>query len=106
MLNRTVSELLLFCFVSNINIFRWLLNKSDLSLHLIVSDGLRLTLLLQVYEEIAGHFSNTRHTPWPRVVDFLKQLPPGALVADVGCGNGKYLSINPNVYIVRILHFL
>ena len=26
---------------------------------------------LQVYEEIAGHFSETRHKPWPRVLQFL-----------------------------------
>ncbi|KAL4646957.1 hypothetical protein GN956_G7704 [Arapaima gigas] len=53
-----------------------------------------------VYEEIAGHFSNTRHSPWPRVGDFLRSLPPGAMVADVGCGNGKYLGINPSVFTV------
>ncbi|KAK2496757.1 hypothetical protein MC885_005709 [Smutsia gigantea] len=29
----------------------------------------------RVYEEIAGHFSSTRHTPWPRIVEFLKALP-------------------------------
>lgn len=44
-----------------------------------------------VYAEIAEHFSATRHTAWPMVVDFLKSLPRGAVVADVGCGNGKYL---------------
>uniref|UniRef100_A0A452S9D7 Methyltransferase type 11 domain-containing protein n=1 Tax=Ursus americanus TaxID=9643 RepID=A0A452S9D7_URSAM len=54
----------------------------------------------QVYEEIAGHFSSTRHTPWPRVVDFLKALPSGSLVADVGCGNGKYLGINKELYMI------
>ncbi|XP_045872544.1 alkylated DNA repair protein alkB homolog 8 isoform X1 [Meles meles] len=54
----------------------------------------------RVYEEIAGHFSSTRHTPWPRVVDFLKALPSGSLVADVGCGNGKYLGINQDLYMI------
>ncbi|XP_076137661.1 tRNA (carboxymethyluridine(34)-5-O)-methyltransferase alkbh8 [Alosa pseudoharengus] len=54
----------------------------------------------QVYEEIASHFSSTRHSPWPRVRDFLLALPPGALLADVGCGNGKYLGINPEVMSV------
>lgn len=57
----------------------------------------------RVYEEIAGHFSSTRHTPWPRIVDFLKALPSGSLVADVGCGNGKYLGINQDLYMVS--HF-
>ncbi|KAI1893935.1 hypothetical protein AGOR_G00128770 [Albula goreensis] len=52
----------------------------------------------QVYEEIASHFSSTRHSPWPRVRDFLCSLPPGALLADVGCGNGKYLGLNSDLW--------
>lgn len=47
----------------------------------------------QVYDDIAGHFSDTRHSQWPRVSAFLQQLPPGGLVADVGCGNGKYMKV-------------
>ncbi len=51
---------------------------------------------LQVYEEIAGHFSDTRHTMWPQVASFLQNLPDGAVVADIGCGNGKYLAGDQN----------
>ncbi|XP_021236173.1 alkylated DNA repair protein alkB homolog 8 isoform X1 [Numida meleagris] len=54
----------------------------------------------KVYEEIATHFSSTRHSPWPRVVEFLRSLPEGSIVADVGCGNGKYLGINRNLYMI------
>ncbi|XP_056416304.1 alkylated DNA repair protein alkB homolog 8 [Hyla sarda] len=54
----------------------------------------------KVYEDIAGHFSSTRHTPWPKVVDFLMTLSAGSLVADVGCGNGKYIGINKSLYII------
>lgn len=46
-----------------------------------------------VYDCIAPHFSATRYAPWPRVDAFLAGLAPGSLVADVGCGNGKYLSV-------------
>ena len=53
----------------------------------------------RVYEEIARHFSSTRHTPWPHIVEFLKALPSGSLVADIGCGNGKYLGINKELYM-------
>lgn len=53
----------------------------------------------RVYEEIAGHFSSTRHTPWPHIVTFLKDLPSGSLVADIGCGNGKYLGINKELHM-------
>ncbi|XP_062513913.1 probable tRNA methyltransferase 9B isoform X2 [Corticium candelabrum] len=45
----------------------------------------------QVYDEIASHFSHTRYKPWPRVASFLDNLPNSSIVADIGCGNGKYL---------------
>ena len=40
--------------------------------------------------------------PWPIVDKFLKELPPGFAVADIGCGNGKYLDINPSVFSLGI----
>ncbi|XP_050067122.1 alkylated DNA repair protein alkB homolog 8 [Anopheles maculipalpis] len=46
----------------------------------------------RVYNEIAKHFSDTRHSPWPRVEAFVQSLPAGAVLLDVGCGNGKYLA--------------
>ncbi|XP_061576269.1 alkylated DNA repair protein alkB homolog 8 [Cololabis saira] len=54
----------------------------------------------RVYDTIASHFSRTRHTPWPRVCHFLSSLPPGSVLADVGCGNGKYLGVNPELVMV------
>ena len=79
-----------------------------------------------VYEEIASHFSSTRYKvcvsgfmiigcslkhlqPWPIVERFLKDQPSGAVGADVGCGNGKYLAVNKEVFIVgsdRCVFFL
>ncbi|KAF2118718.1 S-adenosyl-L-methionine-dependent methyltransferase [Lophiotrema nucula] len=53
-----------------------------------------------VYEDIASHFSSTRYKPWPIVDRFLKALPDGSIGADIGCGNGKYLAVNPHVFIV------
>ena len=53
-----------------------------------------------VYEQIASHFSSTRYKPWPIVEDFLNRRPDGSIGIDVGCGNGKYLSINPRIFIV------
>ncbi|KAJ3095013.1 tRNA methyltransferase, has a role in tRNA modification [Physocladia obscura] len=53
-----------------------------------------------VYQEIAGHFSATRYKPWPVVENFLKELQPSSLGADVGCGNGKYLGVNPDVFTI------
>ncbi|KAJ4328270.1 tRNA methyltransferase, has a role in tRNA modification [Fusarium piperis] len=53
-----------------------------------------------VYEAIAPHFSATRHKPWPRVASFLQAQPPGSIGLDVGCGNGKYLRVNPAVHLL------
>ncbi|CAM9611205.1 unnamed protein product [Discosporangium mesarthrocarpum] len=44
-----------------------------------------------VYDTIASHWSHTRYKPWPKVEEFISNLPAPALVADIGCGNGKYL---------------
>ena len=36
------------------------------------------------YDNIAPHLCSTKHKAWPKVEQFLLDLPPGALVADVG----------------------
>ncbi|RKF76504.1 tRNA -methyltransferase [Golovinomyces cichoracearum] len=54
----------------------------------------------EVYEQIAPHFSSTRYKPWPIVESFLRNLSPGSIGIDVGCGNGKYLAVNQDVFIV------
>lgn len=43
----------------------------------------------QVYNNIASHFSDTRHTPWPNVLEFVQSFDLGSVVLDIGCGNGK-----------------
>ncbi|KAK7948247.1 uncharacterized protein PG986_009133 [Apiospora aurea] len=53
-----------------------------------------------VYESIAPHFSATRYKPWPVIADFLSSLSPGSVGFDVGCGNGKYLGVNPGVHML------
>jgi tRNA (uracil-5-)-methyltransferase TRM9 len=45
----------------------------------------------QVYDRISEHWSRTRYKPWPRVLEFLAAVPKYGVLADVGCGNGKYL---------------
>ncbi|KAL1110413.1 hypothetical protein AAG570_007944, partial [Ranatra chinensis] len=53
-----------------------------------------------VYEHISEHFSHTRHTPWPKVLDFVESFPPGSILIDVGCGNGKYFGFNTSIFEV------
>ncbi|KAG9244591.1 S-adenosyl-L-methionine-dependent methyltransferase [Calycina marina] len=54
----------------------------------------------EVYEQIASHFSSTRYQAWPIVKSFMQELEPGTIGLDVGCGNGKYLAVNKDVFIV------
>lgn len=61
----------------------------------------------KVYNAIAPNFSDTRHKPWPRVVDFLQTFSPASLVLDVGCGNGKYMNIRNDLMMVTMkIHLL
>lgn len=57
-----------------------------------------------VYNEIAPHFLSTRYKPWPVVEKFLKEQTPGSVGIDVGCGNGKYLGVNPEVFMIGSDH--
>lgn len=50
----------------------------------------------RVYDAIAPHFSSTRFAKWPKVAGFLNNLKPGSVILDAGCGNGKYLGLNPD----------
>ncbi|PIN08938.1 putative methyltransferase [Handroanthus impetiginosus] len=54
----------------------------------------------RVYDAIAPHFSSTRYAKWPKVQTFLNALPSGSLILDAGCGNGKYLGLNPSCYFI------
>ena len=45
--------------------------------------------VMQTYDEIAFHFSQTRDSPWPDVVEFLENLS-GKVGLDICCGNGRH----------------
>ncbi|CAI5756081.1 unnamed protein product [Candida verbasci] len=58
------------------------------------------TYVHDVYNEIASHFSQTRYKPWPIVERFLQSRSRYSIGLDVGCGNGKYLNVNKDLYII------
>ncbi|XP_020373027.1 probable tRNA methyltransferase 9B [Rhincodon typus] len=51
-----------------------------------------------VYKQTAPYFNELRSKAWPSVRQFLLDQKPGSLIADVGCGIGKYLTVNSQVY--------
>ncbi|KAI5703764.1 hypothetical protein M8J76_003344 [Diaphorina citri] len=59
----------------------------------------------QAYQQISGladFESDQADRAWPKVRTFLEALEPGSLVCDVGCGNGKYLTMNPSVFKIGV----
>lgn len=49
--------------------------------------------VIDVYDSIAPKWHLTRLKPWPKIEAFLSTLPEGTIIADVGCGNGRYLDV-------------
>jgi len=47
---------------------------------------------------------NNKYKAWPKVSKFLLSLDPDCLVADVGCGEGKYLNINSGIATIGSDH--
>lgn len=61
--------------------------------------------VFHVYDSIAVHWHHTRGKRkvfWAVVKDFLDALAPGSLVADVGCGDGKYFGVTNANNVVMI----
>jgi alkylated DNA repair protein alkB family protein 8 len=57
----------------------------------------------EVYNGIADHFSSTRHSAWPGVAKFIREMEPYSLMVDAGCGNGKYLNLRKDLVAVVLL---
>ncbi|CAD6190365.1 unnamed protein product [Caenorhabditis auriculariae] len=55
------------------------------------AERLEGSYVADVYENIASHFDETRHSSWKAVKKFIDDIPRGSVMYDVGCGNGKYL---------------
>jgi ubiquinone/menaquinone biosynthesis C-methylase UbiE len=55
----------------------------------------------QVYNEIAHTFSDSRYRPWPHVAEFLRTFTSGSFVLDIGCGNGKYMNLRNDLFMVE-----
>ena len=54
----------------------------------------------KVYDKIASHFDKTRFAVWPVVEKFMSDLPNNTIGYDAGCGNGKYMKLREDTYIL------
>lgn len=57
------------------------------------SSGVNFHHVQSVYNEIATHFNQTRVYMWPKVKEYIKSLPAHSMVLDVGCGNGRNMTM-------------
>jgi tRNA (uracil-5-)-methyltransferase TRM9 len=53
-----------------------------------------------IYDKIASKFDHTRFSYWKAVKVFLDDIPKYSIVADVGTGNGKYLSYRNDITVI------
>ena len=52
-----------------------------------------------VYDAIATQWNHTRgkrNVLWPSATHFIQSMPKGSVIADVGCGDGKYFEVARN----------
>ncbi|KAI9558419.1 hypothetical protein GHT06_015201 [Daphnia sinensis] len=82
--------------------FRWCDSRLEDSVDLSgkTADNIERNHVFRVYDEIATHFSETRHSPWPNVKAFIESFPAGSLLLDIGCGNGKYLMCSQSLFSI------
>ena len=53
-----------------------------------------------IYDHIAEHFNETRKAIWKCVGKFLDNIPKYSLIADIGCGNGKYTRYRQDIFVI------
>lgn len=80
--------------------FRHVMRPGPIPAAHLTSGSIEQEHVVKVYDAIALHWNHTRgkrKVHWHRVKDFIEGLPKGALVADIGSGDGKYFGLNPHV---------
>jgi SAM-dependent methyltransferase len=88
--------------LSNSEVEEKKLEATELDLAQVKIEELENTHVVDVYNAIAAHFSHTRHSPWPKVEQFVQNIPANCLVADIGCGNGKYMGLNSKIHMIGV----
>ena len=85
--------------------FRQVVLPGNIPTSSLVATNMEKQHVFNVYDSIAIHWHHTRGKRkvfWARVKDFLESLDPGSMIADVGCGDGKYFGVTNENNLVMI----
>jgi len=66
----------------------------------LMSSLIRQCSAMEFYEKYGNDFSKSRFRIWPQVRAFVESLPARSVVLDIGCGNGKNMTIRDDIQIV------
>ena len=53
--------------------------------------------VIDVYDRVARSFDKTRTKEWSRVEAFIRGIPEGSTLADIGCGNGRFMCLRGDI---------
>jgi tRNA (uracil-5-)-methyltransferase TRM9 len=76
------------------------LESSDIKT--ILDGDIETTHVKSVYESIAVDFNRTRYSHWGKVHEFICEQKSNSKMLDLGCGNGKYLSIRDDLELYAL----
>lgn len=68
----------------------------------LLDEDIEIIHVKNVYESIAKDFDRTRNSHWGKVHEFISGLAPNSKMLDLGCGNGKYLSLRDDLEIYAL----
>ena len=63
-----------------------------------------LSFVHNIYNEIADHFSHTRHSAWPGVAKFIDSMSPYSFMLDVGWLVNFYICICKTKFLFKIVY--
>ena len=54
------------------------------------------------YKSLHSHYAKNQYDRWETVEQYIFSLPPNSLLLDIGCGTGRYLSLNNKIIDIGI----
>ncbi|KAH0792827.1 S-adenosyl-L-methionine-dependent methyltransferase [Histomonas meleagridis] len=66
------------------------------------SEEIEEKFVFRPYKSLCTHYANNKYDRWKTIEQFIFSLPPNSMILDIGCGTGRYLSINNKIIDIGI----